>query len=176
MASPACGQARSTGPLYARTHRFVYTAVVPVAGVIQADLVLRAGAWARRVTPAGQLPISTSGPDTEVVKTTGACPFAYEWGGQAVLGELRYAATISVREGRYRYEVKDFAFVEPGAGRSPASTTPAETYYNGNFKPYTEQASRFQATMRTCFTEIVQEELARLQESMSQLTNKPGNE
>lgn len=174
LSGPVWGQLPA-GPI-SRTHRFAYQAVVPVAGVSQADLVLRARAWAQRVAPAGQFPILTSGPDTGVVRTTGVCPFAYDWGGKALLAELRYTATISVREGRYRYEVKEFVFVEPGAGRYPASTTPVESYYNGNFHPYNEIASRFQVTMRTCFTEIVNEELARLQEGMRRPTSKAGSE
>ncbi|UOQ50934.1 hypothetical protein [Hymenobacter cellulosivorans] len=148
------------------THRFAYAAVVPVAGVSQADLVLRARAWAQRAASAGQVPVLATGPDTEVVRTTAARPFAYDWGGKALLCELRYTATISVRAGRYKYELKDFVLVEPGAGRYPDSTTPAETYYNGSFHPYNDRASRFQVTMRTCFTETVNEELARLQEDM----------
>lgn len=162
--TPVWGQ-RPAG-LISSTHRFAYQAVVPVANVSQADLVLRARAWAHRVTPAGQIPVLATGPDTEVVRTTAGRPFAYEWGGKALLCQLRYTATISVRAGRYKYELKDFVFVEPGAGRYPASTTPAETYYNGSFHPYNDIASRFQVTMRTCFTETVNEELARLQEGM----------
>jgi hypothetical protein len=170
LAGPVRGQPSPARPI-SRTHHFVYKAVVPVAGVSQADLVLRARAWAQRVTPAGQLPVHTSGPDTEVVRTTGVCPFAYDWAGKTLeMGALRYTATISVRAGRYQYEMKDFVFLEPGAGQSAATSTPAETYYNGNYQPYNAIASRFQNTMRTCFTELVNEELARLQARMSQPT------
>ena len=168
LATPVRGQ-RPAG-LISSTHRFAYQAVVPVVGVSQADLVLRARA--HRVTPAGQLPVLTSGPDTEVVRTTGACPFAYDWGGKALLSALRYTATISVRAGRYRYELKEFVFLEPGAGRYLVSTTPAETYYNGNFHLYNEIALRFEGTMRTCFTELVNEELARLQADMGKPTRQ----
>ena len=160
------GQAPLGGSLYPMTHRFAYEAVVPVAGVSQADLVLRARAWTQRAAPAGQVPVLATVPDTEVVRTTAARPFAFGWGGKALLCELRYTAKISVRAGRYKYELKDFVFVEPGAGRYPASTTPAESYYNGSFHPYNDIASRFQVTMRMCFTETVNEELARLQEGM----------
>ncbi|MFC7669587.1 hypothetical protein ACFQT0_21125 [Hymenobacter humi] len=166
LAGPSRGQSLPTG-LLPRTHRFAYTAVVPVEGVSQADLVLRARAWAQQVTPAGQFPVSTHGPDTEVVRTTGVCPLAYDWAGNKLLmSALRYTVTISVRKGRYQYEVKDFFFVNPGSDRSPVSETPAETYFNGNFIPYNETAARFNGTMRTCFKEVTTEVLAHLQEGM----------
>ena len=160
------GQAPLGGRQYPLTHRFAYEAVVLVAGVSQADLVLRARAWAQRAARAGQVPVLATGPGTEVVRTTAARPFACDWGGKALLCELRYTATISVRAGRYKYELKDFVLVEPGAGRYPASAIPAESYYNGSFHPYNAIASRFQVTMRACFTGTVNEELARLQEGM----------
>ena len=81
-----------------------------------------------------------------------------------------------MRAGRYRYEVKEFVVVEPGAGRYPASTTPVESYYNGNFHPYNDIASRYQVTMRTCFTEIVNEELGRLRVGMCTPIRKAGRE
>ena len=88
--------------------RFAQTALVPVAGVSQAALVRRAHDWAQRVAPAGQLPVRTSSPGTETVRTTGECPFAVEWSGTLVRRALRYTATVSVRDGRYQYELKEF--------------------------------------------------------------------
>ena len=159
------GQGRPALPLDQRV-RFTQTAVVPVAGVSQADLVWRARDWAQRVAPAGQLVVRTNGPDTEMVRATGECPFAADWGGNLVIRALRYTATISVRDGRYQYELKEFFFMEPDAGRNLVYKVPVETYYNGNNHSYTETASRFQGTMRNCYQELTSEVVAQLQASM----------
>ena len=166
LASPIWGQSQLAVPPPA-VHRFAYAAVVPVAGVSQAELVLRAQAWARQITPASLRPVITSGPDTEIIRTTGVCPFAVDWAGHdLLLRSLRYNATIYLREGRYKYEVKDFVFIEPSTGQPSFSEIPVESYYNGNVKPIREPAFRDLINMRTCFKEIADEVLARLQESM----------
>lgn len=179
LAGPAWGQTRPVVPPGPAPHRFTYAAVVPVAGVSQAALVLRARAWAQRVTPASLAPVITSDTSTEVIRTTGICPFAYEQenlSGKTLLATLRYNATISLREGRYKYEVTGFVFRFPGSGRYPAAEIPAETFFNSNFKPLRAQGFRYETTMRTCFKEIADEVLARLLESMRQPTNKAGSE
>lgn len=177
LASPGRGQTLSTLSLAQAPHRFAYTAVVPVAGVSRADLALRARAWARQVTPASLVPVVTSDADTETIRTTGVCPFAVDWAGNTLLmRSLRYNATISVREGRYKYEVTGFVFLEPSLGRNPVSETPVESYYNGNVKPYREPAFRDLLNMRTCFREIADEVLARLQTSLRTPISKTGTE
>ncbi|MCI1186928.1 hypothetical protein MON38_05810 [Hymenobacter sp. DH14] len=176
LANPGLGQTLSTLSLAQAPHRFTYTAVVSVEGASQAELVLRARAWARQVTPATLLPVSTREPDTEVIRTTGVCPFAVDWAGHNLLPRsLRYNATISVREGRYKYEVKDFVFIEPGPGQS-STEIPVESYYNGNVKPIREPAFRDLINMRTCFKEIADEVLARLQQSMRKPSSETGRE
>lgn len=168
------------GPSLAQVpHRFTYTAVVPVAGASQAELLLRARAWARQVTPASLAPVSTSGPDTEVMQTTGMCPFAYAQAnpsGKTFMATLRYNATLSLRAGRYKYEVTGFVFGFPGAGRYPASEIPVESFFNDNVKPLHACGFRYNMTMRTCYTEIADEVLARLQEGMRRPISKVGTE
>ena len=178
LAGPSLGQTRPVGPLDPKTHRFIYTAVVPVAGASQADLVLRARAWAEQVTPAGHSPVIIPAPDSAGIITTGVCPFAYDQSdlsGKTLLSKLRYTATISVQEGRYRYKVTDFFFLAPGVRQLPPEKIPAETFFNHRFKPNNEDGSRYQETMRTCFPEIAGEVLARLQAAMRQSTSKAGS-
>ena len=165
VAGPGWGQGRPALPLNQGV-RFTQTAVVPVAGVSQADLVRRAHAWAQRVAPAGQLPVRTSSPGTETVRTTGECPFAAEWGGTLVRRALRYTATVSMRDGRYQYELKEFLFLEPDADRNLVYKTSVETYYNSSHHPYTEIVARHLGAMRTCYQELTDEVLAHLQASM----------
>ncbi|MBF9239199.1 hypothetical protein I2I05_17475 [Hymenobacter sp. BT683] len=173
---PGWGQVRPPG-LLGQQSRLSYQALVPVADVSQAELVLRARAWAQRVAPAGKLPVLMRVTDGEVMRTTGVAPFTYDWGGKTLLPcVMRYTATITVRQGNYHYQVSDFVFLEKTTGPDSISVTPAETYFNGNFKPYREIAARFQTTMRTCFTEITGEVLAHLQESMRLPTPKTGTE
>ena len=160
-------------------HRISYTAVVSVANVSQAELGLRARAWAQQIIPANLVPIIIHESNTEVIRTIGICPFAYEQqslSGKTFLATLRYNATISLREGRYKYEVTDFVFGHPGEGRYPATEIPVESFYNGNVKPLHATGFRYQMTMRTCFKELADEVLARLQESMRRPTGKAGTE
>ena len=84
------------------------------------------------------------------------------------MATLRYNATLSVREGRYKYEVTGFVFGFPGSGRYPAAEVPAESFFNGNVKPLQAAGFRYNTTMRTCYKEIADEVLARLQASMRQ--------
>ena len=179
LANPSLGQTLSNLSLAQVPHRFTYTAVVPVEGVSQADLVMRARAWAQQVTPASLVPISTSEPDTEVLQTTGVCPFAYEQAnlsGKTFMATLRYNVTLSLRAGRYRYEVTGFVFGFPGSGRYPASEIPVESFFNGNVKPLRAEGFRYSTAMRTCYKELADEVLARLQASMRQPIGKPGTE
>lgn len=179
LAVPIWGQTRPVGPLAPKTHRFTYTAVVPVTGVSQVDLVLRARTWAQQVTPAGQSPVITHGPDSSVVRTTGVCPFACDLSdlsGKTFMSKLSYTATISLREGRYQYELTDFFFVSPGVRQLPPVKTPVESFYNRNFKAYNDVGSRYQVNMRTCSTEIADEVLAHLQAGMRQPTRTVGSE
>jgi hypothetical protein len=178
LAGQSWGQTRPTQPLGPHA-RLIQTAVVPVVGVSQADLLQRARAWAQQVTPAGQVPVLSSGSDAEVVRTTGVCPFAYarsDQSGKTNQAVLRYTATLSVRAGRYQYEVTDFVFVTPGAGRYPAAEMPAEAYYNGRITALNEAGTRNQLTLRACFTEITGEVLTHLKDSMYQPAPKMGNE
>lgn len=179
LAVPIQAQTLSNLNLAQAPHRFTYTAVVPVAGASQADLVLRARAWARQVTPASLVPVSTSESDTEVLQTTGLCPFAYEQenlSGKTFMATLRYNATLSLRAGRYKYEVTGFVFQFPGAGRAPTQEVPVESFFNGNAKPLNAAGFRYNMTMRTCYKEIADEVLARLQASMRQPIGKAGTE
>ncbi|UYZ60266.1 hypothetical protein [Hymenobacter latericus] len=172
------GQNKPTGPSYGKKHRFAYTAVVPIAGTSQAELVLRARAWAQHVTPSGQPPVITSGLDSTIVQTTGFCTFAYEredMPGETNLSTLRYTATISLREGRYRYKVTDFVLLFPSTGKIPIHEIPAESYFNGNVKPLHASAVRGINTIRTCVQEVSSEVLAHLEADMGKQTSPNGS-
>ena len=124
--------------------------------------------------------------DTEVLVVSGAQPFAYTYSlagtfnGRARTRTnhlvLHYTARLWLQQGRYRYEVTDFVFGFPGSGRYPASEIPVESFYNGNFKPLRAEGFRYEMTMRTCFKELADEVLARLQASMRNPISKAGTE
>ncbi|WP_046245638.1 DUF4468 domain-containing protein [Hymenobacter terrenus] len=130
------GQAAASFPIDKVTRRICYTAVVPAAGVSQVDLRARARAWASSITSADKPAIETNEQDTEVVIVYGVQPFAYTYETAesttrlprhyTINMVLHYTAKLSLREGRYRYEVTDFVLEHPLAKPPSPTRWPAE--------------------------------------------------
>ncbi|MFD2721785.1 hypothetical protein ACFST9_23920 [Hymenobacter monticola] len=177
LTGTAMGQAPASFPLDKVTRRISYAAVVPAVGVSQADLQARARAWASGLAPAGKPPVETSEQDTEVLTAYGAQPFAYTYdmtqtiGGHprhhAVKQVLHYTVKLSLREGRYRYELTDFIIEYPKAKPS-ASRLPAEVDLI-SARPITEDGGREQAAERKTFAEAA----AKLQAQLKEMMNTP---
>jgi hypothetical protein len=150
-------------PLDENTHRITYSAVVPVTGASQANLLARAKMWASGVTTAAHPPLLTTEQGTDVVTVTGSQSLSHKAGMQTITVPLRFTATISVREDRYQYRLQEFVLVYTEAlqqrAELPLIEAPAEG--KGNKK--------YLAGVRTGFEQSVAAALAKLQETM----NKP---
>lgn len=176
LVGPARGQAPAAWPLDPATHRIRYAAVVPVAGARQADLLARARGWATGFAALGQPAVLTHAPDTEVLIVSGTQPFAYSYAlaGTATRPALRHTtplvpyctATLSLREGRYRYEVTDFVFAYPTARPPSPARLPAEAELIEAFA-ITEDSAQGQTAIRMAFREATATLLTHLQDAMS---------
>jgi hypothetical protein len=154
-ASPA------TLPLDENTHRITYTAVVPVEGTSQQELLARAKVWATGVTTAASPPVVTSEPGTEVVTVSGSQPLTQKMGLSTVFVPLRFTATISLRAGRYQYRLNDFVIVYSEALKQAAELPLIEVPAAG------QGTKSYLRSVRTGFDEAVAAALAKLQETMS---------
>ncbi len=164
-------------PVDRATGRIRYQAVVPVAGVSQADLVARACEWATAAASPDTPPVIWHQPDTEVLVLSGAQPFAYTYamGGtfngrprtQTIRSVLHYTLRLYLEEGRYRYEATDFAFVRPTSPtKEPAEDPLIRT------KAITESGASSLAAERQQFQVVTAKLLTQLQDAM----RKPSGE
>jgi len=176
VAGTARGQAPAAFPMDKATRRIAYTAVVPVAGASQADLQARARAWANGIAAADQPPVVTNEPDTEVVTVAGSQPFAFTYEmmestalqprHHTIREVLRYTATLSLREGRYRYELTDFVIEYPTAKPPSPTSLPAEVDLIET-RALNEDGSNSIAAQRKTFAAAVAKLQAQLQQRMS---------
>lgn len=177
VAGTAWGQAPASFPMDKATRRISYTAVVPAAGASQADLQARARAWASSIAPAEQQPpVETKEPETEVLTAYGAQPFAYTYetteNGKhpprhyTTKLVLHYTAKLWLREGRYRYEVTDFAFEYPLAKPPSPTRLPAEVDLI-KARAITEEGGEMLTAERKRFTEAATKLQAQLKEQMN---------
>ncbi|MBD2723979.1 hypothetical protein [Hymenobacter armeniacus] len=172
------GQAPASFPLDKATRRICYTAVVPAAGVSQADLRARARAWASGIAPASRPPIETSELDTEVVAADGSQPFAYTYEAvesgtrparhYTIKLVLHYTTKLSLREGRYRYEITTFVIEYPMAKPPSPTSLPAEADLI-EARALNENGSNSIAAERKSFAEAA----AKLQAQLKQRMNTP---
>lgn len=177
FASVARGQAPTLWPLDPVTHRLHYQAVVPAVGVSQSELLTRACAWATGTAAPNTPPVISHEPDTEVLVMSGAEPFVYTYSLASTdkglprtrMANLRlhYTVRLSLREGRYRYEATDFAFMWPHT----ATPEPAEAELL-EMKPLNEEGARIITAMRTRFQEVTAALLTQLQAAMRNPSGK----
>jgi hypothetical protein len=86
------------------THKIKYEGVVPVANVSQAELTARASAWvASSLGPSTTVNPAAGIPAGQLIGR-GTASIAY---GKGHVAKLYFVMTISIRDGRYRYELTD---------------------------------------------------------------------
>lgn len=103
-------------PLDEATKKVVYTEVVQVAGVSQADLYNRALNWFKSYFPNPTSVIKTQDPATGTVSGQhGIYIFkTLENGEQFKAGQVKYSIAVQVKDGRYKYTIDDiFKFESP---------------------------------------------------------------
>jgi hypothetical protein len=170
LAGSSRGQGRGTTPaavpIDGTTHRILYTAVVPVAGVSRADLLARAQAWAKGKAASNNPIAVTSEPDTEQVVVAGVHSFVEDVNRKPT--PLHYSATIALRDGRYKYEVTNFVLEYPGYGKVPGTMLPVEDYYNGQVTPIGESGAKSIDALRRNFAADATKLIVDLKEAMSQ--------
>jgi hypothetical protein len=170
LAGSSWGQGRGTTPaavpIDGTTHRILYTAVVPVAGVSRADLLARAQAWAKGKATSDKPVVVTSEPDTEQIVVRGVHSFVEDVNRKP--NPLHYVATIALRDGRYKYELTDFVLEYPGYRKDPATMLPVEDYYNGRVTPTGESGAKAMDALRRNFAADAAKLVAGLKEAMSQ--------
>ena len=167
LAGPVAGQKPPAPPFDKLTHRVSYSAVVPLAGVSQPELLARAQAWAGAITAANQPPVISREADTELLIVTGSQLFDEHDKMPPTTVLLQYTAKIWLRAGRYRYELTDFIFVYPASGRYPVTRIPAEDYYNGRVMPIGESGAARHDMLHQRFAAATADLVASLQKGMS---------
>lgn len=101
-------------PLDEATKKAVYTEVVKVEGISQADLYNRALAWFKSYFPNPASVIKTQDPATGVVSGQHGIYFykTLEDGKPFKVGQVRYTVEVQVKDGRYKYTVNDIFKLE----------------------------------------------------------------
>ena len=184
VAGPTWGQAPASLPVDKTTHRISYTGVVPVVGISQADLLARACVWANEMATLDKPLVVTSRQDAEVLVAFNSQPFVYTYATSrkattnlqhyTIKLVLHYTAKVSLREGRYRYEVTDFVFEYPNA--KPPLTMAKMSAEGELIEAFAinEEGARMGTALRTSFDKNVTKLLANLNDVMSKPITKSG--
>ena len=101
-------------PLDETTKKAVYTEVVKVEGVSQADLYNRALAWFKSYFPNPTSVIKAQDPATGVLSGQHGIYYykTLEDGKQFKAGQVRYSVEVLVKDGRYKYTIDDIFKLE----------------------------------------------------------------
>lgn len=111
---PALFAQKPAIPLDETTKKAVYSEVVKVEGVSQADLFNRALAWFKSYFPNPTSVLKVQDPATGVVSGQHGIYFYknLEEEKQFKMGQVRYTVEVQVKDGRYKYTVDDIFKLE----------------------------------------------------------------
>jgi hypothetical protein len=181
------GQTQTTLPVDPTTHRIRYTALVPVAGRSQADLLASARVWAKGISLPDKPAVLTSTPDTDLLVAYGRQPFSYTYTytppnkatttpqHYTIRLVLHYTVTLSLQPGRYKYEVTNFDFDYPTAKSTSPTRLPAEDDLL-HVRPINERGASSIAAERVSFQETMVKLLDQLQKQMNRPLSQSGTE
>lgn len=101
-------------PVDETTKKVVYTEVVPVEGVSQADLYARLSSWFKTYFPNPTSVIkSQDAVNGKITGQHGLYVFkTLEDGKQFKVGQVRYSIDVQVKDGRYKYTINDIFKLE----------------------------------------------------------------
>jgi hypothetical protein len=180
-------QTRTTLPVDPTTHRIRYTALVPVAGRRQTDLLAAARTWFLEIGRPDKPAVLTSTLGTDVLVAYGTQPFAYTYRyaptteatttpqHYTIRLVLHYTATLLLQQGRYTYQVTDFEFEYPTATPPSPTRLPAEDDLL-HVRAINERGASMITAERASFQEAMGKLLAQLQKQMSTPLPQAGTE
>lgn len=109
-ASIACAQKPEAAlPVSAETHLVDYTKVVEVAGATKSELFARAKVWLAKSTTSAKSAIEAEDKDAGVLVAKGY-QIVDGFGGLDAPAKLWYTVKITVKDGKYRYNLTDFKY------------------------------------------------------------------
>ncbi|GAA4371943.1 DUF4468 domain-containing protein [Hymenobacter koreensis] len=156
------------------TRRVMFTEEVPVAGASQAELQERVKAWVMALPAPPKSLITTRELDNEAMQAASAQPLSYTYSythngakrTYTATAHLHYTTKLCLQEGRYRYEVTDFVFVEPGG-----ATSFEDYFLTGKVRPIGEGGAASFEALRKAFEAAAAKLVANLKVAM----NKAGH-
>lgn len=97
-----------------------YTAVVSVEGKSQNDLYLRGKVWVINVFRSPKNVLTTEEKDVGIIICKGFTEEVLSFSGRSSLVKLYFTVKMSTKEGKYKYEIRDFYFQLYSTAQNPS--------------------------------------------------------